>query len=400
MNKNKNVKRWSLKGMSPEARKIAESNDILGILEDDLDALGLAGRKRILKSSFLGIASSILGKPVSITILGQSASGKSTSVNTLIPFFPSDWIVELSYATPASLYRQNISWKNKTIIITEKSGLSDQNAAYFYRILLSEGKAERQICDKSNGSWQALAHRIEGPISLITTTCETEIEPELATRMLQIPTDESPEHIRLILEAKAKMVSRDSSKIDTDAIYPKWVEVLTGLRKQSNKVTIPYSGTLAKLVWAESIRATRDFDKLLSLIEIHAVIHQYNRRKTKSGAIKATIKDDYRAIYNLTHEYFSINTGISEKKIVIQTVEAVDAILRENSSPSTSVNAIAKKIGRHNSVASKRVTEAVEKGYLIRNNRHISIGAPLPSQKEFLPKPEFLYNEHKRSLDR
>ena len=71
----------------------------------------------------------------------------------------------------------------------------------------------------------------------------------------------------------------------------------------THEVAIPFATTLAGLFPAKLVRARRDFEQLITLIEACAILHQQQRDRDQQGRIIAT-ETDYRIVYDLAGSVF------------------------------------------------------------------------------------------------
>jgi hypothetical protein len=176
--------------------------------------------------------------------------------------------------------------------------------------------------------------------------------------------------------------------------YEPWHRLQRWLALGPRDVVIPYAEQLADLVPPVAIRLRRDFGALLTLIRAHALLHRASRALDEAGAIIATISD-YTAIRALVADLFSEGVGATVPVIVRETVNAVATVRKGE----MSLIQLAAKLGLDKSVASRRLRQATDLGYLVnrepRSGRpaRIVIGDPMPEEVQVLPDPHQLSAE-------
>jgi hypothetical protein len=155
------------------------------------------------------------------------------------------------------------------------------------------------VKDPATGQLFTRANEVRGPIAYIETTTNLRLNPENTSRCFEIPLDESPEQTRRIHERQKALRSLDGLSVPQyrEAILQRHHNAQRLLEKVP--VVIPFVNHLTfPDRW---LRSRRDHDRFMSLIEVLAYLHQYQRpRKKHNGVeyIEAT-PQDYRWAYFL-----------------------------------------------------------------------------------------------------
>jgi hypothetical protein len=157
--------------------------------------------------------------------------------------------------------------------------------------------------DLETGQMAAKQFTVRGPIAYLETTTQSYLNQENTSRCFEIPLDESTEQTRRIHEhqRQARALSGLHRVISKDTVRRRHHNVQRLL--EPIRVVIPYA---EKLVFpARYLRTRRDHERFLSLIEVVAFLHQFQRvQKTalhqgkEVKYIEATV-EDYAIAYKL-----------------------------------------------------------------------------------------------------
>jgi hypothetical protein len=223
----------------------------------------------------------------------------------------------------------------------------------------------------------------EGPTGLIVTTTAIKLHAENETRLLSLGVKDTPEQTRAILHALAR-----GSETVAAVEFARWQAYQSWLEAGERRVVVPFADKLADLVPPVAVRLRRDFRLLLSLIEAHALLHRELRERDNQGRILATL-DDYAAIRELVADLFAESVDATVKPETREAVAAVKSLGKDE----VSVTEIGKFLKLDTSAASRRVRDAVSRGYLANNETRkgrparIALGDPMPSDRQILPSP-------------
>jgi len=249
----------------------------INIIEKALKSLYFAGKTNNAKLIFLASLTRFSEKPVSILIKGASGSGKSELLNTILKFIPEkDKEVFTGISEKSIAYMERNFLKHKILGIQEFSGLNNPAGNTLLRSLLSEGKIRRMVAknDPNDNDFVNQESKVEGPVCLFMTTTEESIHPEDENRMLSIKVDQSAEQKRLVLLAKADAFNGVKK---TKEIIQEMQLISIEYQKNFKKVEIPYVKKIAMGMDTSFDQVLRHFDKILSLIEAHALLNQESR---------------------------------------------------------------------------------------------------------------------------
>jgi hypothetical protein len=171
------------------------------------------------------------------------------------------------------------------------------------------------------------------------------------------------------------------------------------------QVVVPYAEPLALGCNTAAVRLRRDFPMVLTLIKAHAALHFHHRAKDEQGRIIAT-SDDYKAVYDLVGDLIACCTGHKISPTVRETVDAVEALLEDDSNElGVSIQELAKHLGRDKSKALRRANVALKANYLVNQETRkyapykLILGQPLPDNQSVLPSPEKIENSYFSKTD-
>lgn len=363
---------------------LIEDNDVLGRLGRDLEQLGFTGYTKEAQLIFMGLTSRVLDRPISIFVKGSSATGKSHLIDTVKRFFPPEAYFAVSSFTPKALVNCEEDFSHRIIIVTELDGCDSKDCAYTLRTLLSENKLVHMA---SSGS---TTHPKEkpGPTGLMLTSTKLNWNEENETRMLSVTMPDDSAHTQLVLEAIGRTAAGETNPeaVDFDA----WCEFQRMLDAgRPWKVIVPFAPALSLLIPPVACRLRRDFNVLLTMIKVNALVH-YAQRETMAGVLFTTL-DDYESVQRKFGGLFAETVENTVPRRVRSIVAAVREIMEAGSVNGASVNALVQKLSRDKGGISRRVKEAVGLGFLAicegSNNRskRIVLRDPLPEDRTLLP---------------
>lgn len=373
---------------------LAEKPDILTEAVDTLRQMGLVGEARAIKLIYLAVTSRVLERIVSVAVKGTSSGGKSHLVECVLKLFSADAAYTLSAMSEKALAYSEEPLSHRMLVIYEAAGLAGDFATYLMRSLLSENRIRYETVEKTKDGLRARLIEREGPTGLMVTTTAPRLHPENETRIFSITVDDTNEQTRAILLEQAKR------RQGTEPDLAPWHALQEFIASGPCDVDIPFAEVLADLIPAVAVRLRRDFPTILSLIEAHALLHQVSRNRGNDGAIVAEIAD-YAAVREIVASLVSDGVGATVAQAIRDTVAVVVALLNETSPnndlpPGVSVTAVAARLALDKSAASRRVSVAVERGYLrneeTRRGRpaRLILGDPLPTELDILPTIEVL----------
>jgi len=157
-----------------EAEGLLKSPDLIKKLDASFSEAGIVGESTNRLAAYLTATSRLLAKPLAVIIQSTSAAGKTTLMEAVLAFFPSEHQVKYSAMTGQSLYylgEKNL--KHKILAIVEEEGA--EKASYALKLLQSEGELTIASTGKdgNTGRMKTEEYHVEGPVSIVLTTEST-----------------------------------------------------------------------------------------------------------------------------------------------------------------------------------------------------------------------------------
>jgi len=265
--------------LTPEEREAAlellRDPKLLERITRDFEKIGLVGEEANALIGYIAATSRKSDKPLAIIIQSSSGAGKTTLMDKILSLMPSEDVVKYSAMTGQSLFYMDKNLKNKILAIVEEEGA--QRVSYSLKLLQSEGRISIASTGKDPVTGKMITHEytVEGPVMLMISTTQIDIDPELLNRCLILTVNETREQTRKIQEMQRRQ------------------ETLEGMFRKSEKEKIikvhQNAQRLLRDLWVNNIfandltfadtshRMRRDQAKYLSLIRSVTLLLQYQR---------------------------------------------------------------------------------------------------------------------------
>jgi len=265
-----------------EALEFLKDASLFNCILSDLETIGVTGEEPNKLMCYIAATSRKLDEPLSILIQSRSAAGKSTLQDAIIMLIPTEDYIKYTRLTGQALfYKEEDSLIHKLLCIEEEHGARD--ASYSIRNIQSSKYLSIAATGKDpvTGKLKTEEYRVKGPVALMITTTEVELDYETSNRFVTLTIDESKEMTERILQKQREQETLEGliKKAETERIIKKHHNAQRLLRPL--QVINPYAGHLT--FPSESLRARRDHKKYLGLIKAIAFIHQYQREIKSIG---------------------------------------------------------------------------------------------------------------------
>jgi len=318
-----------------------ETPNLLYRVIDLTNKMGVVGEEIVRLMVYLCFTSRIMKDPLSITVKGESSSGKSFSCQTMQKLIPEEGFHFITRATQNAFYHlQEDGMRHRIIYINELPG--SEGADYSIRTAQSEGDLilMMPIKDPATGNMETVTKRVKGPVGFLITTTKTSMFDENETRNFSIFSDDSPSLTKRIGSITIRKAKGEDFVID-EKERNLWKNVQR-LLNPDFKVIIPYAEEVFASFPDKPVRIRRDRERFRVLIEIITVLHQFHRKQEKvegNGAtLVSTLADYYLAKVVaesiLTYTIYEIGPSAEELWVAINEMYAkYDPKVPEHGSP-------------------------------------------------------------------
>lgn len=263
----------TLSDVESEIIEILLDPAILHRYKQALDRL-ITGEDKNKLLLFLICLTSHMEKVLGAIIMGESSAGKSHLMNSVLRFFGN--VEEYTRITQASPDRIAQDFTNKILKVEELRGT--EKAQSSLRVWISEGKL-RLLTTTIGEDGKTTTEVIEtnGYPCFITSSTTVRPDEELLNRLFLISIDDSEAQTRKVLEYEAKEFMDPDFERKAQPSEP-LVEAVTVIGATPfYHVLIPFADQLANEFPSKSVKARRDFKKLLCIIGAVAFLHQFQR---------------------------------------------------------------------------------------------------------------------------
>lgn len=242
----------------------------------DFERCGVVGENDNRVVGYLAATSRKLPHPLAIVVQSSSGSGKSSLMQAVLDFIPEEERRSFSALTGQSIfYMGEAEIAHKVLSITEEEGAA--RASYALKVLQSEGVLTIASTAKEAGTGRLVTHeyRVQGPVAIFTTTTAIDVDEELISRCIVLAVDERPEQTRAIHERQRQAQTLDAlfARMDRDAVLQ--------LHRNAQRLLRPIAivnPLASELAFPDHrVRARRDHQKYLGLIEAITLLHQHQR---------------------------------------------------------------------------------------------------------------------------
>lgn len=383
----KEAKDARLRELKAKAKPILEADDPWQVIREALASSGYGGDTRPLEILYLALTSRVLKyrngeAPIHLVLIGSPGIGKTYTIKTVLQFFPESAYESIDASSPRALIYTNADLRHKAIIYSEIDSVpqsEDNPAASAIRALLQENALRYDVTIRNARTHSPVVQHVtkEGPTVLITTS--TRVPPEqLSTRVFLLPMREDKEQVRNILLARARAEALPMEGCAASVAFQELLQI-----EGPWDVTIPYLEPLVELFAQRDnleARSVRDFERIKTAIKCVALLRQTRRKRDEYGRIVAEL-EDYAVVYELFGELYAATVVLPNTRRV---VEAVIELFRDTGKPA-SYSEVSKKTGLGMTTVRRRVQEAIQRGWLIKETGGRGVPARLHPGPEPLP---------------
>jgi DNA primase len=259
-----------------EALALLDDPDLADRVVGDLGALGVVGEETNQLVAYLATISRMAERPLGVVVQSSTAAGKSTLADAVCQLVPEEDLASYSAVTGQALYYVGAAdLAHKVLAVAEEQGAA--RASYALKLLVTEGRLSIASTGKDTvtGKLRTRSYDVAGPVALVLTTTATDIDPELANRLVVLGVDEDQSQTQAIHLAQRKAATLEGllARMQRERIVAvhrnaqRLLEPLPVVIPDTESIAFPDTAT----------RHRRDHQKLLSLICASALLHQRQR---------------------------------------------------------------------------------------------------------------------------
>ena len=263
--------------------------------------MGVVGEETLRLMIYLCFTSRITSEPLSVTVKGESSSGKSFACQNIQKLIPEEGYHFVTRATQNAFYHMaEDGMQHRIIYINELPG--SESADYSIRTAQSEGDLilMMPIKDPATGNMETITKKVRGPVGFMITTTQAKGHNENETRNFSIFSDDSPKLTKRIGDITTRKALGEEFKIEENRINL-WKNIQR-LLNPDFKVIIPYAREVFASFPDSPVRIRRDRERFRCLIEIITILHQYHREQKKHEKSGRTMLLSTLADYHIAKE--------------------------------------------------------------------------------------------------
>jgi hypothetical protein len=193
-----------------EAELMGKDPDLFRIVTEDHRVFGIAGEDDNIRLCFLATVSRKMTDPLAVMFISSFGVGKNTIADKARDLCPPEDQFDATYISGKALFHVAAhALKNKLVTIGEQEGAKHAN--YPLRSLMSAKSLTAIITarDPVSGRLQAETKRIEGPVAVIITSSDPNLDRETLSRFIVTASDESREQTLAIREEQRRAQTQE-----------------------------------------------------------------------------------------------------------------------------------------------------------------------------------------------
>jgi DNA primase catalytic core len=272
---------------------------------NDTEKLGYVGEGLNKQLIYLAASSRLLDDPISVTVISESASGKSYLIDTIKKLIPDEDVISITTLSDQALnYLPKDALIHKFMVMGEAvhSDIIDHQI----REMLSSKELSRLVTTKDEKSGKMLSKTVRKDVvvSTVMSSTKTDINPENASRVFVINTDESVEQTRRIHSKQREKYSLKRYKSKAKDI-PNIIRKHKSAQRMLKNILI-VNNFVEYLSFPEALmRTRRDHERFIDLISTVCFLRQYQKETKEEVIENEEVKyivcdlDDYKIAHTI-----------------------------------------------------------------------------------------------------
>ncbi len=292
------------KAVTARAQKLIRDPKFLYRASQKISELGLVAKPANRLIIFIAGLSLALYLKVSVMVLGDSSTGKSTLINKVLTLFAPEFVIRrASFSRKAFAYGKE-SLDKKILYVNEYRGGRD--AQLLLRILQSDGEIAHEYV--TSGRTKVVS-RLGAPV-VFTTTTEEVIIPDDATRFLMIRLEPTPNQNLAVF--KAAMATERNGDEPEPEVWQEATRLIVGRYKK--RFSYPdWFEYIADQVPKDKPRFCRDWNRFLGCIEAIALC------RSQVDGVEEIRFADYCVAHRILNQSFTATAfDVSENELAVR----------------------------------------------------------------------------------
>ena len=367
-----------------EASEFLEEPKLEAVVKGIQDELEVVGEDALITFVYLLSISRHFKEPLSLLVLGPTASGKSYVTSRVARCFAPESKLEITGASRFGLLYAPDDLSHKILIFGERSKAAPEEQAdqtAMLRQLLSEHKISRKVTVRGeDGEFTTQDVEKEGPVAYLESSTSTpdEVFAEDLNRMIVVNSDESEEQtsrINLANAARWKSGDRVDTRQERFEVFHHTVARLVEaevvrLREalgSKNIVEIPFAEDIAKELPRHNIEIRRIANSLYAAIAALALLNHRRRDRSLEGAVVAAI-EDYEIVRDLMDT--TLRRMLSPSTSASETEHAFFEMLKQNFGEAVfNTTDVIAKTGQAKTTVWRRLNSLVQLGWIAQREK-------------------------------
>jgi hypothetical protein len=244
----------------------------------------LVGEERNALVVYVVGTSRLLEKPLCLFVKGPSGVGKNFLTDTVLGFFPSSDVQQLTSSSTRSWNYLGKRVAHRVVYVKERNEAA--GSVHPTRLLISEEELVHVVTVKKGGRFVSERRVTKGPIASISTTTKDRVEVDDETRHVSIWLDETPDQTTRIMQAVV-----ENQRPLTPSERKVWREVQRFIKKRSAcRIELPdWFKDLVPYVRNDNLWARRYFPAFLQACKTMTLIRSFRRKHQTARKPKRTI---------------------------------------------------------------------------------------------------------------
>ena len=345
-----------------QAQELLEDPKLLYKISKDMEKW-IVGEQQSRLLQFVLCVSCMSKRDYAFQIVsGESAGGKSWKTEHVLNYLPKEYYRKVGRLSKTSL--EYLKDQNFDLLWIQEQRGGKQASDSIRLSSIEDGGTKIWVTERNpdSGRFETHEYRVPGR-SIITTTVNTNIDPQDLTRSWLFGVDETSTQTENIVnyqteEAANPLEFKNALGLADPDLRPVVHEALRQL-EWDYVVVVPFVENLKKFVNTQVLRTRRDFKKLIRLIRVVTLIHQKQRPSftIKDKKFLVSLPQDAYISLTLAWEIFQRTAmGLDQREQkVIDVLKDVECLTRRQ---------VAQKCRKSMTWAENMLKSLVDKGYV------------------------------------